>query len=65
MSTSVNVVIRNIIKGYEQDLQSGVDLSRVVRHATKTAKILERSPDWVSKQTAQGIHNWVESKIPC
>lgn len=65
MSATVSTVIRNTIQNYEMDLKFGIELARVVRHANAHAQNLERRGDWVSKQVAQGVRNWVETKIPC
>lgn len=54
-----------MINSYEADLRSGVELSRVARHVSNTAKQLRAKGDWVSKETAQQITLWLESKLPC
>lgn len=60
-----NSLATAMINGYEADLRGGVELARVSRHAVNRIKALQAKGDWVSKEAAQSISHWLESKIPC
>ena len=61
----LNSLATTMINNYEADLRGGVELARVSRHVTNSIKALRAKGDWVSKEAAQSLHLWLESKIPC